>query len=679
MMIKFKIKDLMSLRLTHKIWSGFAVILLMLIVVSVTTLLTLTESETSFDNVVNEYQPRTLVSLELSGHVRAAAGSLGFYLLSKEDAHKKNYESSLVNISNSLDELKSLVGDSQDTDSKQQLSSIEQNIEKFAAYKDKMLHLASNQLDNFPALKYAADNINPVSRELLQALSNMVSAEQEEDVSVERRDFLMEIEAARYAWAIIMGHIRTYMIAGDKSALENVQLYLEQFKKKVAEINGKSDLLGFEQEEFFVVVTEKTSQFESSLDGVIKIFSSNQYRTDSFLLRSEVGPIVLAIDSDLKQLVNKERKNIQTTGASLLSSLATSKMTIIGLLVIGVGLGVLLSWVIARAIVKPMEQAVSAMEDIAQGNGDLTKRLDDSANDEIGEMAKGFNAFAEKIQMLIASSVDITGRVDEKVGRLFVVSEETKTRADRQQAQTEEVAENVREVAANVGSVTENASLAVEAASSANTATTEGKKVVDDTIQSIESMASGVQSASDAMRSLTEQTDKIGTVVDVIKGIAEQTNLLALNAAIEAARAGEQGRGFAVVADEVRTLASRTQTSTDEIEAMIKSLQHDAGSATETMEHERERASNSVEQAAKTAQAFETIYESVSSISRMNNEIEQAAQAQQQKTDHVNTIIEGLIEIAEENAAGAQQTHSAANELTELETELKRYMTQFKI
>jgi len=678
-MIKLKIKDLTKLRLTHKIWFGFAVILLMLIVVSVTTLLTLTESETSFDKVVNEYQPRTLVSLELSSHVRAAAGSLGFYLLSKEDAHKQNYEASLVNISNSLDELKSLVSDSQDSDSKQQLSSIEQNIEKFAAYKDKMLHLASNQLDNFPALKYASNNINPFSRELLQALSNMVSAEQEEDVSAERRDFLMDIEAARYAWAIIMGHIRTYMIAGDKAALDNVLLYLEQFKKKINEINTKSDLLGFEQEEFFVVVTEKTTEFESSLEGVIKIFSSNQYRTDSFLLRSEVGPIVLAIDSDLKQLVSKERNNIQATGASLLSSLSASKMTIIGLLIVGVALGILLSWVIARAIVKPMEQAVSAMEDIAQGNGDLTKRLDDSANDEIGEMAKGFNAFAEKIQMLIASSVDITGRVDEKVSRLFVVSEETKTRADRQQAQTEEVAENVREVAENVGSVTENASLAVQAASSANTATNEGKKVVDDTIQSIESMASGVQSASDAMRSLTEQTDKIGTVVDVIKGIAEQTNLLALNAAIEAARAGEQGRGFAVVADEVRTLASRTQTSTDEIEAMIKSLQTDAGSATQTMEHERERASNSVEQAAKTAQAFETIYESVSSISRMNNEIEQAAQAQQQKTDHVNSIIEGLIEIAEENAAGAQQTHSAANELTELETELKRYMTQFKI
>lgn len=678
-MINLKINNLMKFRLAHKIWSGFSVILLMLITVAVTTLLTLTESETSFDNVVNEYQPRTLVSLELSGHVRAAAGSLGFYLLSKEEAHKKNYEASLVNMTNSLEELKALVVASQDDKLTQQLALIEGNIAKFATYKEKMLQLASSQLDNFPAIKYAADNVNPISRQILQALSSMVSAEQEESVSAERRAFLMEVESARYAWSTVVGHIRSYMILGDQSAMENVMLYFTQFKKNIDTISEKSDLLGFEQEEFFAVVTAKSSQFEASLEGFTAIFKTNKARTDAFLMRTEVGPLLLDIDSDLKKLVNTERENIQMTSTKLLESLSARKIIIIGLLVAGVVLGILLSWVIVRAIIKPMKQAVLAMEDIAQGNGDLTKRLDSSSDDEIGEMAHGFNAFAEKIQMLIASSVEITSRVDEKVNRLFNVSEETKTRADKQQLQTEEVAENIKEVASNVELVTENVSLAVRAASSADLATTEGKKVVDDTIKSIESMATGVQSAADAMRSLTEHTDKIGTVVDVIKGIAEQTNLLALNAAIEAARAGEQGRGFAVVADEVRTLASRTQTSTNEIEAMIKSLQSDAESAAETMETERERASSSVEQAAKTAEAFETIYDSVSSISRVNDEIERAAQAQQQKANHVSVIIQGLIEIAEENAAGAQQTHSAANELTELETELKRYMTQFKI
>jgi len=654
------------------------VILIVLTVVAMTTLFTLTESETTFDQVVNEYQPRTLISLELSGHVRAAAGSLGFYLLSHEELHRKNYEASLANISTTLESLKALSTDSLDAEDREHLAALETDIAEFMSYKGKMINLATNQLENMPAIKYAAESVNPISREISQALSNMIISEKEEEISETRRDFLLMVEEARYAWATMMGHLRTYMIMGDRSAYENVELYLGQFEGKLGLIE-RSGLLGFEQEEFFTTISQKANVFTTSLESMVIIFKSNKSRTDAFLMRTEVGPKMLEINAHLKYLVDKERENIRSMSTGLLDSLSASKFLIVGLMLAGLVIGIGLSWIIGRAIVKPMQTAASAMDDIAQGEGDLTKRLAISGDDEIGEMAKGFNAFAEKIQQLISSSVGITTQVDEKVSRLFEVSQETRERADLQQAQTEEVAATVQEVANNVLSVTENSSLAVQAASSANEATTQGKKVVDETIQSIESMASGVQSASDAMRSLTEQTDKIGMVIDVIKGIAEQTNLLALNAAIEAARAGEQGRGFAVVADEVRTLASRTQTSTDEIESMIKALQADANSATGIMESERERASNSVDQAAKTAEAFEIIYESVSSISRMNNEIEQAAKTQQAKTDQVNSIIKGLIEMAEENAAGAQQTHSAANELTELETELKRYMSQFKI
>ena len=653
-------------------------ILIVLTVVAMTTLFTLTESETTFDQVVNEYQPRTLISLELSGHVRAAAGSLGFYLLSHEELHRKNYEASLANISTTLESLKALSTDSLDAEDREHLAALETDIAEFMSYKGKMINLATNQLENMPAIKYAAESVNPISREISQALSNMIISEKEEEISETRRDFLLMVEEARYAWATMMGHLRTYMIMGDRSAYENVELYLGQFEGKLGLIE-RSGLLGFEQEEFFTTISQKANVFTTSLESMVIIFKSNKSRTDAFLMRTEVGPKMLEINAHLKYLVDKERENIRSMSTGLLDSLSASKFLIVGLMLAGLVIGIGLSWIIGRAIVKPMQTAASAMDDIAQGEGDLTKRLAISGDDEIGEMAKGFNAFAEKIQQLISSSVGITTQVDEKVSRLFEVSQETRERADLQQAQTEEVAATVQEVANNVLSVTENSSLAVQAASSANEATTQGKKVVDETIQSIESMASGVQSASDAMRSLTEQTDKIGMVIDVIKGIAEQTNLLALNAAIEAARAGEQGRGFAVVADEVRTLASRTQTSTDEIESMIKALQADANSATGIMESERERASNSVDQAAKTAEAFEIIYESVSSISRMNNEIEQAAKTQQAKTDQVNSIIKGLIEMAEENAAGAQQTHSAANELTELETELKRYMSQFKI
>ncbi|MDX1813035.1 MAG: methyl-accepting chemotaxis protein, partial [Gammaproteobacteria bacterium] len=340
--------------------------------------------------------------------------------------------------------------------------------------------------------------------------------------------------------------------------------------------------------------------------------------------------------------------------------------------------GVAGAFVYVALLVGPLKAAASAMKDIAEGEGDLTRRLNAKGSDEIAQLATGFNAFAEKTQTLISSSTNIVSQFDEKLKRVYTVSQATQQRADNQQNQTEQVAANIREVADHVAVVTSNVELAVDAANTASTATAEGQKVVNETISSIKSMAGGVQQASDVMRSLSEKSDKIGTIIDVIKGIAEQTNLLALNAAIEAARAGEQGRGFAVVADEVRTLASRTQESTDEIENMIKELQQDASLATETMEVERNRASDSLEQAGRTDAAFESILHSVTSISDMSHKIEEAALIQQSKTEQVNSIIIKLLEIAEENAAGAQQTHSATNELTRLEAELSSYMNQFK-
>lgn len=200
-------------------------------------------------------------------------------------------------------------------------------------------------------------------------------------------------------------------------------------------------------------------------------------------------------------------------------------------------------------------------------------------------------------------------------------------------------------------------------------------KVIENTSQIVEKV-SGLKTAS---KQLDESSSEIADIISFIAGIADQTNLLALNAAIEAARAGEQGRGFAVVADEVRTLASRTQDSTDEIESMITSLQNDVVLASETMETERERVSTTVEQAEATSKAFESIFESVSSINEMNAAIDSAAKEQKIKADHVTEIVIKLSEIAEENAAGSQQTHSAANELTTLENELKDNMTQFKV
>merc|ERR1711916_152255 len=219
-----------------------------------------------------------------------------------------------------------------------------------------------------------------------------------------------------------------------------------------------------------------------------------------------------------------------------------------------------------------MGKAAEALRDIAEGEGDLTRRLEVRSNDEVGELCRWFNVFIQRIHDIVADVAEIVRTLDTSSQQLMTTTRDTEKGVVRQQSEIQQVVTAVREMAAVVSQVAESVSQAAENAEQADSESANGRQVVVSTMSQIESLSHDINAASVVIDKLQQETDNIGSVLDVIRGIAEQTNLLALNAAIEAARAGEQGRGFAVVADEVRTLASRTQESTQEINAMIEVL-----------------------------------------------------------------------------------------------------------
>ena len=262
---------------------------------------------------------------------------------------------------------------------------------------------------------------------------------------------------------------------------------------------------------------------------------------------------------------------------------------------------------------------------------------------------------------------------------MAAITEETSSGVESQKDETVQVASAITQMTATVQEVANNAESATSAAADADSEAKAGNQIVSSTVQAISELATEVESSASVIEKLKGDSENIGAVLDVIKGIAEQTNLLALNAAIEAARAGEQGRGFAVVADEVRTLAQRTQESTAEIENLINALQGGAEEAVTVMTRSRDRASHTVEQAKHAGESLSSITRAVGTILQLNTQIATAAEEQSSVSEEINRNVINIQDISEQTASGAEQTASASAELARLGEQLQNLVGQFKV
>ena len=359
-------------------------------------------------------------------------------------------------------------------------------------------------------------------------------------------------------------------------------------------------------------------------------------------------------------------------------AMATARNTVLGVGALALVAGLAFAGFMGMTITRPIKNAAEAMQDIAEGEGDLTRRLDAKGQDEISELAQAFNRFAERVQQTVSQVAGSTNQLATASEEMSTITSETNDAIQRQRGETEQVVTAMNEMTSTVQEVARNAENAAEAAREADSSADEGSRIVNESIEAIKQLADDVNQASETINRLGKDSESIGSVLDVIRDVADQTNLLALNAAIEAARAGEAGRGFAVVADEVRTLASRTQESTQEIQGMIERLQQAARESVEAMETSRTRAGNTVEKAGSAGEALTNITHSVSQISDMNTQIASAAEEQSTVADEINRNIVQINDISEQTAEGAKQTATSGDELARLANELQELVNRFK-
>lgn len=315
----------------------------------------------------------------------------------------------------------------------------------------------------------------------------------------------------------------------------------------------------------------------------------------------------------------------------------------------------------------------------AMAKGDLTQKMRMLGKDEYAWMCWEYSQARKGFSSLIDEVLSSVEQLAKEAENLAGITQQSSSGAQRQQSEIEKVASAMNQMSTTVNAVATNAGSAANAAQEADTEAQQGCEVVNQSLDTINSLAEEVKNTSNVIEKLKGDSISIGAVLDVIRDIAEQTNLLALNAAIEAARAGEQGRGFAVVADEVRTLASRTQQSTQEINEMIERLQNGANQAVMVMEKGRDKAEMSVEQAAQAGEALKSITGVVNSIKSMNTEIASAAEDQSTTAEEINQNIVNISEVAHETSEGAQKTSTASDELAKLAVGLQDKLSKFKV
>lgn len=327
------------------------------------------------------------------------------------------------------------------------------------------------------------------------------------------------------------------------------------------------------------------------------------------------------------------------------------------------------------------KQTIANLTDVTKqyAKGNLTVRVNLASKDELARIGNSFNDMAEQFEALVQQVISVSSQLASASEEVAAVSHESASSVDRQRVETDQVATAMNEMAATVQEVARSASAAAGAAANADNEAKSGAVVINQATQAIGKLAGEIDSAAQVITGVEKNSDAIGSILDVIKAIAEQTNLLALNAAIEAARAGEQGRGFAVVADEVRTLASRTQKSTQEIEEMIKRLQDGSRRAVQVMQISRDQAQTVVKQANEASDALHAITRAVTTINEMNTQIASAAEQQNATTEEMNRSISGIRDVAEQTATGAAQSTSASEELARLATQLQSLINNFQI
>ena len=503
------------------------------------------------------------------------------------------------------------------------------------------------------------DQYSKVARDAMDLLKSRVmqSSASEQD----RFEQLETLTTVREKFLVARYQVRAYIAA---QTTANEQAARQQLNEAIASLTALNTYFVASAPETLRTLDDALAHYQHALQVYA---DTDKTITDMRKEMTDYGSGILN-RSDALYTIQLERRDNESANANTIQLVSTLLVLLFGILA---------AVIITRQITRPLRETLEVVERIA--GGDLSHNLRVTRRDDLGVLQQGIARMGTTLRELIGGIRDGVTQIASAAEELSAVTEQTSAGVNSQKIETDQVATAMHEMTATVQEVARNAEQASRAAAAADGEAREGDKVVNEAIAQIERLASEVARSTEAMNVLQQESDKIGSVMDVIKAVADQTNLLALNAAIEAARAGEAGRGFAVVADEVRGLAQRTQKSTEEIEGLVAGLQNGTQQVSAVMNNSRTLTNSSVALTRKAGVSLENITRTVSNIQSMNQQIAAAAEQQSAVAEEISRSIVNVRDVSEQTAAASDETAAASVELARLGNQLQMMVSHFRV